>query len=439
MKPDIDMTFQVGRARLLNGPGGTPFPSKVRQTGADRISVSGVYHPEEVAGDSVEQRLARSLAFVQQWTGLAGVRDAVPVVVERQPQLSGIYRVRSADIDWLAALTVNGGTVSYDADLERIGASTAAVIEAQYVVAPRSTAVHAVTPEGLLFVPTARLHQNSLLLQVTRQGEGGGVKGDRAPGAGNDPVVGSLQFGIRPDLYYAGGCTVEMRHHRVGGHAFGDWQPAVGRQISQVQARDVRVTNGVIRCTWLGQDVAVSTADDGQIVVETWTGTGWSEVGRYQVEVTSGAPIRPIGTPTIVRNSTGSVTVKIAADTSSNSPSKYVAFSIDRGQRFVRFSMTADTTIFLKERGTPTAGQTVLTGGIRSTGTNSDGWGWVFAHDGTITADAGADRWSIGAVAETKQLRWMLGAYKDSTWETASKLVAQWWLAQSTTERFVGL
>ena len=119
MKPVRDMQFTIGRAQLMNGPNATPFPGSIRQNG-DRLSLSGVFHPEAVANDSIARRHARSLAFVQQWTGLADEPDAVPVVSERQPQLTGAWNVRSATVDWMKSLTVNGGTVAYSAELERL-------------------------------------------------------------------------------------------------------------------------------------------------------------------------------------------------------------------------------------------------------------------------------------------------------------------------------
>ena len=230
-----------------------------------------------------------------------------------------------------------------------------------------------------------------------------------------------------------------MRHQGPDGERVGDWVPVVMSQIPAVEARDLRISNGVIRCTFNGSDNAVDAATDGDIVldaVDPATGL-WVHVATFQLSRTT--PFRPVGTPMIVKNSPDSVAVKFACDTSSNSPSQYLSVGLDRGQTFVRFSGTVTTTYL---RAVDDPARTTITGGIKSDAATPEGFGWVFAHDETFddSVDGPVGRWSIGT-GTTTPLQWALGVYNDFSFTRAEpdEVVSQWWLATGTTQRFVAL
>ena len=197
-----DEVFTVGRATLVNGATGTPFPGEIRELAGGRVNISGVYHPEILAGESAVLRDARRLAFQQQWGGLSEEPDAVPVVSTKQPQLTGMYMVESSSVDWVRALTVNAGTVAYSAVLKRVlPASASAIHEVQYQTATRSTATHAVTAAGTVWLPGTRTHTDySPAVALTRNTiDGSGVTGGLVSGGGTAGTVGTIAF--------VGGCA----------------------------------------------------------------------------------------------------------------------------------------------------------------------------------------------------------------------------------------
>lgn len=428
--------FRVGRADLLTDATLHPFPQKLRQPNAMRLDIAGVYYPDPSGSTHPDAMRLLGRAFVHQWLGLNEEPDAVPLVSTRAPELSGAYRVRSASVDWLKFVTDDRGIVHYAAELERVRpTSAAAVSEVQVTSATRSTAVHAVSAEGLYMLPRRVVHQNAGDMQIFRPGDDGyGTHGKFSPAS---PFASSFQFGIDAANYYAGGCAVEIRQ---GPSA--PWYPVHGRQIPPTNAADLRITNGGIRVTWDGRRWA--TADAGVITLEQSLGDpgGWSTVAEFTM--THPQNWRPIGTPSIIRNRPDSVAVKYPCDNLSNGQSHYISIGIGRGATFATLSALSDRKVTVVEASNPTA--TTLTGGRRSTNPNADGYHWIVCTPEAFTTPASTVLEVAAGVSnpDTPSPRsWAFGVTDDGATaderRSHTQVVAQWWAGVSTTQRFVGL
>lgn len=425
--------FTLGRAALMNGPSGVPFPSTFSEQQDGSIRLSGVYHPEAVANDSPLLRNARRLAFQQQWIGLNDEPDAVPLVSTRQPQLTGMYQVISASVDWVASLTVNGGTVAYSAELRRLKpASAAAIHEIQYQTAKRSTAEYAVTAAGTVWLPSARTHTDYVPAAVLTRNtiDGLGVTGGLVPNGGTAGTVGTLSFGIAAADFYQAACTIEMRH---GGEDT-PWVAVQGTQIPDVPFYDLRISNGVNRFTWTNTD-STNVADSKEVLLEHVIESGgiysWESYAILEAGF-SGAS-KPTATPTILRNESESVVIRYPI--TNNLAFGYLTVSINRGDSFATL-VTDPRTIFIFMSKTSTA-HTLMTGGTRSDAT-TNGYGWTFLTTKSVIDNS--DGILIGATADPSHVLGV-GPYSSTVTTDAdyTDLVKQWWLAAGYTQRAVSL
>lgn len=438
-----DEVFTVGRATLMNGATGTPFPGEIRELAGGRINISGVYHPEILAGESAVLRDARRLAFQQQWVGLSGEPDAVPVVSTKQPQLTGMYIVESSSVDWVRSLTVNAGTVAYSAVLKRVlPASASAVHEVQYQTAKRSTATHAVTAAGTIWLPGTRTHTDyeptALLERNTI--DGAGVSGGLVPGGGATGSVGSISFGITAENFYQGGCTVEIRH----GGASTPWVPVQGTQIQNVPFYDVRISNGVHRVTWTNVDGNITALGTSKIVLlehvlESGGVYSWALYAKKEVFAVIGGFSNPVATPTIVRNTPESVVIRYAT-TRGATAFTYYTVTINRGDSFATWS-TSPKQLYVWMSNSINNNNTALTGGRRSNDiTNNYGWTLLSADpipSGNVGFTGGMD---ISQTSQSTQV-WAVGPYSSTVTTDAdyTDLASQWWLAAGYTQRTVSL
>ena len=439
-----DEVFTVGRATLMNGATGTPFPGEIRELAGGRINISGVYHPEILAGESAVLRDARRLAFQQQWVGLSGEPDAVPVVSTKQPQLTGMYLVESSSVDWVRALTVNAGTVAYSAVLKRVlPASALAIHEVQYQTATRSTATHAVTAAGTVWLPGTRTHTDySPAVALTRNTiDGSGVTGGLVSGGGTAGTVGTIAFGIAADNFYQAACTVEIRH----GGASTPWVAVQGTQIPNVPFYDLRISNGINRFTWTDTDTNAPYPGGGtgkrielDHVIESGGIYSWELYATKEIFATLGGFAIPIATPTILRNTPESVVIRYPV-TRGASAFAYYTVSINRGDSFATLS-TDPQELFVWMFKT-TNDNTALTGGRRSNATTND-YGWTLLSadpipSGNIGLTGGME---ISATSASVQV-WAVGPYSATVTVDAdyTDLASQWWLAAGYTQRTVSL
>jgi hypothetical protein len=439
-----DEVFTVGRATLMNGATGTPFPGQIQELAGGRINISGVYHPEILAGESAVLRDARRLAFQQQWVGLNGEPDAVPVVSTKQPQLTGMYLVESASVDWVKSLTVNAGTVAYSAVLKRVlPASALAIHEVQYQTAKRSTATHAVTAAGTVWLPGTRTHTDySPAVALTRNTiDGSDVTGGLVSGGGTAGTVGTIAFGIAADNFYQAACTVEIRH----GGASTPWVAVQGTQIPNVPFYDLRISNGVNRFTWTDTDTSAPYPGGGtgkQIdldhVIESGGIYSWEKYATKEIFATLDGFAIPIATPTILRNTPESVVIRYPV-TRGASAFAYYTVSINRGDSFATLS-TDPQQLYIWMFKTSNF-NTALTGGRRSNATtNSYGWTLLSADpipSGNIGLTGGME---ISATSASVQV-WAVGPYSSTVTVDAdyTDLASQWWLAAGYTQRAVSL
>jgi hypothetical protein len=431
-------SFTLGRASLLNGPSCVPFPAQFSEQQDGRIRMSGIYHPEAVANDSPVLRDGRRLAFQQQWIGLNDEPDAVPLVSTRQPQLTGMYQVLSATVDWVASLTINGGTVSYSAELRRLKpASAAAIHEIQYQTAKRSTDEHAVTSAGAVWLPGTRTHTDfAPAVALTRNTiDESGVIGGLVPGGGTAGTVGTLSFSIAATDFYQAACTVEIRYNGSDS----PWVPVQGTQIPNVPFYDLRVTNGVNRFTWTNTTGTVHTAGK-QIVLEHVIVTGgvytWAVYATTEIfgAVNSSAGFtEPIATPTILRNTPESVVVRYPV-TAGADAFGYFTVTINRGDSFA--TLATDPQILFVWMNKTSNDNTALVGGRRSDAT-SNGYGWTLLTTDPVTLST-SDSMQIAETSATVQVL-AVGPYSSSVTTDADydDLAAQWWLAAGYTQRAV--
>lgn len=440
-----DEVFTVGRATLMNGATGTPFPGEIRELAGGRINISGVYHPEILAGESAVLRDARRLAFQQQWVGLSGEPDAVPVVSTKQPQLTGMYLVESSSVDWVRSLTVNAGTVAYSAVLKRVlPASALAVHEIQYQTAKRSTATHAVTAAGTMWLPGTRTHTDFDLglpfVDLSRNTiDGGGVVGGLVPGGGTAGTVGSVSFGIAAENFYQGGCTVEIRH----GGASTPWVPVQGTQIQNVNFDDIRISNGVVRMTWLDPNPSGSLSEK-YISLENVRVSGgvysYQEFAGqriYESDAYAGSAfIYPVASPTIVRNTPESVVIRYAVARGLDAY-RYYTITINRGDSFATITTTV-TTVNLTFAA-PSHLSSAMTGGRRSN-VVTNGYGWALMTPDPIPSVTFSGAIQITASTLGSQT-WAVGPYSSTVTDDAdyTDLASQWWLAAGYTQRAVSL
>ena len=436
--------FTVGRASLMNGPTCVPFPAQINEQQGNRISLSGVYYPEAVVNDSPVLRDARRLAFQQQWIGLNNEPDAVPVVSTRQPQLTGMYKVESASVDWVSALTVNAGTVGYSAVLKRVlPASASAIHEIQYQTATRPTATHAVTAAGAVWLPGARTHTDySPAVALTRNTiDGIGVTGGLVAGGGSAGTVGTIAFGIEASHFYQAACTIEIR---LGGPST-PWVAVQGAQIPNVPFYDLRISNGVNRFTWTDEDTNEPYPGGGRgkrialdHVIEAAGVYSWDLYATKEIFATVDGFAIPIATPTILRNTPESVVIRYPV-TRGASAFAYYTVSINRGDSFATLS-TDPQQLFVWMNKT-TNSNTALTGGRRSNATTND-YGWTLLSadpipSGNIGFTGGME---ISATSASVQV-WAVGPYSATVTVDAdyTDLASQWWLAAGYTQRVVSL
>jgi hypothetical protein len=431
-------SFTLGRASLLNGPSCVPFPAQFSEQQDGRIRMSGVYHPEQVANDSPELRTGRRLAFQQQWIGLNDEPDAVPLVSTRQPQLTGMYRVLSATVDWVASLTINGGTVVYSAELRRLKpASAAAIHEIQYQTAKRSTVEYAVTAAGTVWLPGTRTHTDYVpAAALTRNTiDGSGVVGGLVPSGGTAGTVGTLSFGIAATDYYQAACTVEIRYS--GSDA--PWVPVQGTQIPNVPFYDVRMTNGVNRFTWTNvEDASLSKQLLFENVIESAGVYSWSTyfVAEVYARTEPAGVSNPVGTPTILRNTPESVVIRYPV-TAGDDAFGYFTVTINRGDSFV--TLSTDPKI-LYVRPTPSDFST-MTGGVRSDDT-TNGYGWtLLSSDRVVAGTGGLDGLIVIIETDETMQTFAVGPYSSSVTTDADydDLASQWWLAAGYTQRAVSV
>ena len=424
----IDATahiFSVGRAVVMNGLTNIPFPSAITESQGGRIQLSGVFHPEQSPNDPAAIRLSRGLAFQQQWIGLNDEPDAVPLVTSAQPQLTGMYMVESASIDWMRALTASGGTVGYSARLRRVKpAAASAIYELQYETAARSVALYSVTPAGLLWVPKSSRFTDFDAATVTRvTGDGLGVVGGAPVASAATGSVGALQFGLAAKNYYQAACTIEISHGGPGD----SWVPVQGTQIPAVDYYDVRITNDLVRFTW---------TNDGSILFERAvtdgaTGVVWATVNSFSIA--ADVTLTPAGAPTVIRNSPESVTVRYPANNGAYS-SRYVSVTVNRGDSFATLGQNAQAT-GVAVTGGPAS--TLVPGGARSDSVDAAGFGWVVMASTAVTGSAGSFSVAAGSNAAT----FGMGAYTALAEASADfgDVIAQWWLATGYTQRSVSL
>jgi hypothetical protein len=161
----------------------------------------------------------------------------------------------------------------------------------------------------------------------------------------------------------------------------------------------------------------------------------WVEIGRWTMSLAT--PYVPQGTPTVVRNSPETVSVKFACNNSSNIESVYLTMSLDRGQSFVRWS-GAIQFLAIEELSSPPF--TALTGGVRATTAQPDDYVWVFATDEPFTTAGTVCTINEASVAERS---WVFGSGDQSgspeTEAGPQDMINQWWYAAATTQRFVAL
>jgi hypothetical protein len=423
-------SFTLGRAALLNGPSCVPFPARFSEQPDGRIRLSGVYHPEAVANDSPELRTGRRLAFQQQWIGLNDEPDAVPLISTRQPQLTGMYQVESATVDWVASLTINGGTVEYSAVLRRLKpASAAAIHEVQYQTAKRSTAEHAVTAAGTIWLPGTRTHTDYVpAAELTRNTiDGSGVIGGLVPSGGTAGTVGTLSFGIAATDFYQAACGVEIRY----GGSDSPWVAVQGAQIPNVPFYDVRITNGVNRFTWTNTGSVVKEMLF-EHVIESGGVYSWATYLIAEIRPSVGGT-SPVGTPTILRNTPESVVIRYPV-TAGSDAFAYYTVSINRGDSFVTVATDPTEVAFFA---TPFA-NSAMTGGRRSNDT-TNGYGWAL-----LSAEEALSVGGIYTLIEetTGAVQvFALGPYSSTVTTDADydDLASQWWLAAGYTQRAVSL
>jgi hypothetical protein len=438
-------SFTLGRAALLNGPSCVPFPAQFSEQPDGRIRLSGVYHPEAVANDSPELRTGRRLAFQQQWIGLNDEPDAVPLVSTRQPQLTGMYQVESATVDWVASLTINGGTVEYSAVLRRLKpASAAAIHEIQYQTAKRSEHDATVTAAGTIWLPGTRTHTDYIpAATLTRNTiDGSGVIGGLVPSGGTAGTVGTLSFGIAATDFYQAACAVEIRY--AGSDS--PWVAVQGAQIPNIKFNDVRITNGVVRMTWLNPTPGDS--DETYVSLENVRVSGgvpsYQSFARQQIwdTITDGAGqsyIFPVAAPTIIRNTPESVGIRYAVQRGTEEY-RYYTVSINRGDSFVTFT-TASAILTLNIDGLDASrAQTSVTGGKKSD-VVTDGYGWMAMSTQSMFGGDGATAFGIVAPPAGSEQTWAMGPYSSTVTTDADydDLVSQWWLAAGYTQRAVSL
>lgn len=445
-----DEVFTVGRATLMNGATGTPFPGEIRELAGGRINISGVYHPEILAGESAVLRDARRLAFQQQWVGLSGEPDAVPVVSTKQPQLTGMYMVESSSVDWVRALTVNAGTVAYSAVLKRVlPASASAVHEIQYQTAKRITATHAVTAQGYVWFPGSKTHwdyepQWSVAPLTRNTIDGAGVIGILAPNLGASAGVGSTTFGVVAQNFYQAACGVEIRY----GGAATPWVPVQGTQIPNVPFYDVRMTNGLNRVTWTNVDGTpqplIGPGTPKQVLLEHVIESGgvysWAQYAIKEIK-TRGFAV-PVAPPTIVRNTPESVVMRYATSTNGVNYS-YITITINRGDSFASWSIpshlpgTNTTVIYMFNS---TDANTAFTGGVRSDAL-TNGYGWALLSTDPIASFASSTAAVLQDQNDSPVQSWAVGPYSSTVTDDAdyTYLASQWWLAAGYTQRTVSL
>jgi len=409
----------------MNGLTNIPFPNAITESQGGRINLSGVFHPEQSPNEPVAIRLSRCLGFQQQWIGLNDEPDAVPLVATRQPQLSGMYAVESASINWMRALTVAGGTVEYSATLRRVKpAASSAIYELQYETAARPVDVYAVTPAGLLWVPESSRFTDFDGTTVTRvTGDGLGVVGGAPVASAAVGSVGSVQFGLSAQNYYQAACTIEISHGGPGD----SWVEVQGTQIPAVNYYEVRITNDLVRLTWTNDSNILFE----RAVSDGATGVVWSTVNSFSVA--ADVTLTPAGAPTVIRNSPESVTVRYPTNNGDYS-SRYVSMTINRGDSFATLGQNAEAT-GVDVLGGPAS--TLVTGGARSDAVNAAGFGWVVIASTAVTGSAGSLSVAAGSTATT----FGIGAYTSTAETTAdfSDVIAQWWLAAGYTQRAVSL
>ena len=423
-------TFTLGRASLLNGPTCIPFPAQFSEQPDGRIRLSGTYHPEAVANDSVALREGRRLAFQQQWIGLNDEPDAVPLVSTSQPQITGMYMVESATVDWVASLTINGGTVAYSAELRRLKpASAAAIHEVQYQTAKRSTDEYAVTAAGTIWLPGTRTHTDYVpAAELTRNTiDGSGVIGGLVPSGGTAGTVGTLSFGIAAADFYQAACTVEIRYSGSSS----PWVAVQGAQIPTVPFYDLRISNGVNRFTWTNTDGEFfSPAKEVLLehVIESGGVYSWESYAILEIFFTGYA--EPTAIPTILRNTPEAVSLRYPV--TRGTKFAYVTVSINRGDSFA--TLVTDPVVVLANMSKTTRNNSSMVGGRRSDA-KTNGYGWALISEDQVS---GSTTMTIVETDRPQQV-FAVGPYSSTVTTDAdyTDLASQWWLAAGYTQRAV--
>jgi hypothetical protein len=357
-----------------------------------------------------------------------------------------MYMVESATVDWVASLTINGGTVAYSAELRRLKpASASAVHDIQFQTAQRPTDEHAVTTAGAYWLPGTRTHTDYVpVTQVVLERnsiDGNGVVGalyNPADTAGN---VGTISFGIDASNFYQAACTVEIRY----GGSSSPWVAVQGTQIPTVPFYDVRISNGVTRAT-LTNNTPLQISGASQFLFENVVESGgvysWNKYATAEIDGSaggSGGPMSAVATPTILRNTPESVVLRYQV-TYNDETFSYRNVSINRGDSFATVSgPPQNIQIWVNHGESPySSDNAAMTGGRRSD-VERNGYGWALMTTGVITRTIPtANKMSVNA-SSYLELIFAIGTYSSTVTVDADyeDLVSQWWLAAGYTQRAV--
>jgi hypothetical protein len=384
-----------------------------------RVTVRGSFQLSPVT-DSLRLR-DQLLGYQDNWD-----EPIVPVVVGSEPRLTGYYRVLgvyiSTDVEAL-----NSGWVRYEMALQQVMGFTQPLFESIISGSLLTNAVGAVLADVMGFhtVPTipgtgADYSEQPVTNNYSaRTSADGSVDFYYSPSA----LSGSAHSMCPPVNFYTGAATFEQGS---------PLQPVVGRGLAQPDLVNWRLSNGLVRVTWVSSSI---------LGVSHYNGSTWSAVKQYAFSSPAVGPT----SISILRNSVEETTMRMSAVAGGNNTLN-VDISLRRGDRIVRIYMSSSFSITPKiARGTAEAATAitygaVTLGGFRATANDGDGNRYVLLSyqsaatsdlvNGALTRGASGTSFDIGIGSE-------IGGSGATVPNRAVDIAQQYLAAQSESQRIV--